>query len=150
MKKVRILMALAICVAMIAACSGNKKSNVNSSNEITEKDIAGYYLGFDEYENWSCNINEDGTGYELAKYSNNSIQISVPFKWTIKDNEITFSFIVDEASLEGDTESEIAQAIVSSAMAGYSEPRVCKIETEGNNITINGEGLYPTYTKLME
>lgn len=79
MKEVRILMALAICVVMIAACSGNKKSNANSSSEIAVKDVAGYYLGSDEYENWSCNINEDGTGYELAKYSNNSIQISVPF-----------------------------------------------------------------------
>lgn len=145
MKKMKLLLLLAIGM-VLTACSEGKKSGSASGNQITAQQVAGYYLGVEEYANWSCNVCEDGTGYEMAGYSNNSIKVIAPFRWTVKDGEITFTFDTDEITVEAEPESEMEEAIVTSALQGYSEPRVCKLKSEGKVITINGDGLYPTYT----
>ena len=147
MGNVRIFTMLIVCAA-IAACSGGKKSSAASGDNITKAEVAGYYIGMDEFEKWSCELLEDGTGYELASYSTGCILIAMPLIWSLEDGKIIFTFLPDDASVEGDTESDLAQAIVSSAMAGYSEPRTCSVLKEGDKVVIDGEGLYPTFEQL--
>lgn len=147
MKTVRFFCLLVVCAAM-AACSGNKKSGAEAGSGLTAAEVAGYYTGTDDFEAWSSCLNGDGTGYELAKYSNSSILITMPFSWSVEKGEVTFTFLPDEASVEGEVGSEIAQAIVSSALAGYSEPRVCPVSRKDGKVIIDGEGLYPTFEQV--
>lgn len=145
MKNVKFVGVIIICV-VLTACSGSKKSD--SSGKITKDAVVGYYTGIDEFNQWSCNIDQDGTGYELAIFRNNSIQIAIPFTWTLQNNEISFTFNSNEVSIEGDVESEVSQAIITSAMAGYSESRDCSVLNKEGTIVINGDGLYPSYEQV--
>lgn len=143
-KSVKVLWMFVMCMA-VAACSGNKKPG---GSNIASAEVAGYYLGVDEFEKWSCNLNDDGTGYEMAAYSTGSVQITMPFTWSLENGEVTFTFLPDEVLVECDEESDAAPIILSSALAGYSEPRVCTVSKKAGNVVIDGEGLYPTFEQV--
>lgn len=138
MKKLSILSIAVIALFTIVSCNSKK---TNSSIQLAE--IAGLYSGTGDYESWSCMLDEDGTGMETAVYSNGEEEISVPFKWEVSGDKITFTFDPDNASITN--QDEKYAAIVNAAMQGYSEPRECTLTVEGQSVTIDGEGLYPTY-----
>ena len=106
----RVLWMFVMCMAVVA-CSGNKKSGTASGSSIASAEVAGYYLGVDEFEKWSCNLNDDGTGYEMAAYSTGSVQITMPFTWSLENGEVTFTFLPDEVLVECDEESDAASLI---------------------------------------
>ena len=139
---------LVVC-AVMAACSGTKKTEGGETGSgLTPTEVAGYYIGTNDFEAWSCCLNDDGTGYEMAKYSTGAIQITMPFTWTLQDGEVTFTFLPDEVLVECGEESDVASVIISSALAGYSEPRVCSVSKKDGKIFIDGEELYPTFEQI--
>ncbi|WP_276909262.1 hypothetical protein [Hallella colorans] len=156
MKKLSILSIAIIASLTIISCNSKKTNSAKGVDTVqssadqssTEPDaqsagIAGIYTSTGDFEGWHCVLDEDGTGMESAVYSNGDEEIDIPFNWKISDGKIIFTFDTDGASVTN--QDAKYEEIVNAAMQGYSEPRECNIKVEGKNVTIDGEGIYPTY-----
>lgn len=146
MKKSNIaIMALMVCLT-VCACSSKNSSTGLGQNQGTGSEassIAGYYTSEGDFKDWTCMLMDDGSGSETAVYPNSGLKITVPFTWEIKGDQIVFTFDTEQAYASGGDES--SETIKEAAMSGYSEPRECTIAINGNEVTIDGEGIYPTY-----
>lgn len=151
MKKLSILSIAIIASLTIVSCNSKKANSAkgvdivqaSAETEAQSAGIAGIYTSTGDFEGWHCVLDEDGTGMESAVYSNGDQEIDIPFKWKISDGKIIFTFDTDGASVTN--QDAKYEEIVNAAMQGYSEPRECNIKVEGKNVTIVGEGIYPTY-----
>lgn len=125
------------CLTMISCSGGNQG--------VKESDITGRYVGVGNYEQWAFMIDESGTGYESAHFPNSDLTILTPFTWKLVGNSLTLTFDLEETMITGDTEDQAVEAIVTSLLSGYNEPRTYTVKRENGKVIIDGDDVYPTY-----
>ena len=125
------------CLTMISCSRGNQG--------VKESDITGRYVGVGNYEQWAFMIDESGAGYESAYFPGSDLTILTPFTWKLVGNSLTLTFDLEETMITGDTEDQAVEAIATSLLSSYNEPRTCSVKRENGKVIIDGDDVYPTY-----